>query len=197
MTGKFHHPAPPRQLLCVGNLHSLPCRLPALLFSASIFIKAIWQQNGNNVACRIELSTLLVYPVLFLFVWGFVAVQRLHEGPSHRSAARSAVAVVSALMADVDTGEMRRTRPAEPFTLACDPVSRWGYSRLSLCLSSWRNLWEKVVAMATRRSPEQKPMLFPWWTQLNFLVHSQGQSCFSLCREWWGCAGFLKNIFFP
>ena len=56
--------------------------------------------------CRIELLTLLVCPVLFLFVLGFVAVECLQEGPSHGSAARSAVAVMSALMADVGAGEM-------------------------------------------------------------------------------------------
>jgi len=86
------------------------------VISASNFIKASWQQNGSSVDCRTELSTPVVSPVLFL-VWDFVAVDCLQEGPSHRIAARSAVAVMSALMADVSAGEMRRTWPAEHCTL--------------------------------------------------------------------------------
>lgn len=96
------------------------------IFSASNFIKAIWQQNGNSVDCRIELLTLLVCPVLFLFVLGFIAVECLQEGPSHRSAARSTLAVMSALMAYVGAGEMRRMWSTEHCNLAYDPVSRWG-----------------------------------------------------------------------
>lgn len=54
--------------------------------------------------CRTGLSALLKYPILFLFVLGFVAVEYLQEDPSHRGAARSAAAVMSALLADEGAG---------------------------------------------------------------------------------------------
>lgn len=50
----------------------------------------------------------------FVFYCHFIAVKYLQEGPSHRSAARSAVAVMSALMTGVGAGEMR-TWPIEHY----------------------------------------------------------------------------------